>query len=161
MRIHKELHGGSVILKFVVVTFNSSTVLHTSFQTSHFLKQLQLPGSFQCGPSMWRRRTTVTGLVCIVWTFFSFMHGYQLTFSKAWSQLPAESPVVLPWDRGCWKHVVGGKKFSSIQPLILKRPMPPPILYNSSSGEQQHHDKRPQSSVLRCNVMASNCQIQL
>ena len=142
MRIHKELHGGSVILKFVVVTFNSSTVLQTSFQTSHFLKQLQLPGSFQCGPSMWRRRTTVTGLVCIVWTFFSFMHGYQLTFSKAWSQLPAESPVVLPWDRGCWKHVVGGKKFSSIQPVILKRPMPPPILYNSSSGEQQHHDKR-------------------
>ena len=75
MRIHKELHGGSVILKFVVVTFNSSTVLQTSFQTSHFLKQLQLPGSFQCGPSMWRRRTTVTGLVCIVWDLFQ-LHAW-------------------------------------------------------------------------------------
>ena len=75
------------------------------------------------------------------------MNGFQLTFAKAWSQLPAESPVVLPWDRGCWKHVVAGKSLFTVQPAVLKRPLPPPIAYSSSPGDQHPHDKRHRSQI--------------
>ena len=104
----------------------------------------------------------MTGLDCIAESFVRFMNGFQLTFAKAWSQLPAESPVVLCWDRGCWKHVVAGKKLFSVQPAVLKRPIPPPIVYNSSPGEQQHHDKRhrAQTSVATSwqQIVKSSCE---
>lgn len=79
----------------------------------------------------------MTGLDRFAVSFDKFMNGFQLTFAKAWSQLPAESPVVLPWDRGCWKHVVAGKSLFRVQPAVLKRPLPPQIVYSSSPGDQQ------------------------
>ena len=104
----------------------------------------------------------MTGLDRFAVSFDKFMNGFQLTFAKAWSQLPAESPVVLPWDRGCWKHVVAGKSLFRVQPAVLKRPLPPQIVYSSSPGDQQPHDKRyrAQTSVATSwhQVVKSSCE---
>ena len=161
LRIHKKIAWRFCLFEVCCCDLQFCNNFANFFFRRPFLKQLQLLGSFQCEPSMWRCRTTVTGLVCIAWIFVSFMNGYQLTFAKAWSQQPAESPAVLPWDRGCWKHVIAGKKLFSVQPAILRRPIPPPIVQNSSSGEQQHYDKlhraQPSVATLWQQVVKSSC----
>ena len=60
------------------------------------------------------------------------MQGSDLIFAKAWSEISAESPVVLPWDKGCWKHIVAGKSLFSLKPPVFKRPLPPAILYENA-----------------------------
>ena len=51
----------------------------------------------------------------------------QSLFARAWSELPVESPVVLPWDKGCWKCIVGGSKPFTSKPFAYKRPFPPAV----------------------------------
>ena len=70
------------------------------------------------------------------------MKGSQLIFSKSWSELPAEPAVTLPWESGCWRHIIGGKSLFNLKPATMKRPMPPPLFYESPATAQLPPEKK-------------------
>ena len=70
------------------------------------------------------------------------MKGSQLIFSKSWSELPAEPAVTLPWESGCWRHIIGGKSLVNLKPATMKRPMPPPLFYESPATSQLPPEKK-------------------
>ena len=72
------------------------------------------------------------------------MKGSDLVFAKAWSEIAVGSPVVLPWDRSCWKHVVAGKSLVSLKPAVFKRSLPPTVLHESLPEVQPDKKHRSQ-----------------
>ena len=72
------------------------------------------------------------------------MKGSDLVFAKAWSEIAVESPVVLPWDRSCWKHVVAGKSLVSLKPAVFKRSLPPTVLHETLPEVQPDKEHRSQ-----------------
>jgi hypothetical protein len=72
------------------------------------------------------------------------MKGSDLVFAKAWSEIAVESPVVLPWDRSCWKHIVAGKSLVSLKPAVFKRSLPPTVLHESLPEVQPDKKHRSQ-----------------
>ena len=74
------------------------------------------------------------------------MKRSDLQFAKAWSELPASNPVELPWDVGCWKHVIGRKSLVdsfSKRPMTFERPLPPHVFHASFKPETHEPAKKP------------------
>ena len=79
-------------------------------------------------------------------------------FRRAWSEVAAESPVNLPWDRGCWPAVFGKHAHQTNRPLAFKRPLPPAVFCDpvQFSIEETAKKSRPQkettswTQIIRC-----------
>ena len=118
---------------FFLITSNHLT-FHSKFQNSHCsdnTSRFVALASHHMLPPSTGRVCCVVSLALASWIHHSCIQGSDLVFAKAWSEISAESPVVLPWDRGCWTHIVAGKSLVSLKPSVFKRSLPPSVLHES------------------------------
>ena len=64
---------------------------------------------------------------------------------RAWSELAVESPVVLPWQRGCWKKIICNEDIFSVKLPSYKRPMFPPVFHEPDTVDSDHSAKKSKS----------------
>ena len=69
-------------------------------------------------------------------------------FRKAWSELPVEPLVRLPWQSGCWKTIICNEPVYSTKPFTFKRSVPPLVQHDSGECSREETVKRskPQTS---------------
>ena len=61
---------------------------------------------------------------------------------KAWSELPVEPLVTLPWQQGCWKTVIGGDPIFQVKPTVFKRSLFPAVHVDPSNFSRVETAKR-------------------
>ena len=72
---------------------------------------------------------------------------------RAWSELPVEPPVSLPWQHGCWRTIVGGEPVFHVKHAVFKRPLLPVVYHDSNNFASVETAKRSKQTTAETSWM--------